>query len=114
MPSSEPRAATLSGLQGCGKVTNFLELRKAEVRGTWLCPVPIPLPSTVSMTSAGSVCALQTNVCSAVNVQDDPGWRPHHAGAIGTGRCSILRKNFRELRKGEVRRIPLPRTSVNK
>src|SRR5215218_8589302 len=92
---------------------NFLELRKAEVRGTWLCPVPISLPSTVSMTSAGSVCTLQTNVCSAVNVQDDPGLRPHHAGAIGTGRCSILRKNFRELRQCEVRRICLLGTPVN-
>src|SRR5215210_8155302 len=55
---------------------------------------------------SGSVCTLQTNVCDTMAMQDGSGWRLHHRGAIGTGRCTILH--------GEVRRIPLPRTWVNK
>jgi hypothetical protein len=33
---------------------------------------------------------------------------------IGLGLCTMLEGNFRESRKGEVRRIPIPRTPVNK
>jgi hypothetical protein len=43
---------------------------------------------------------------------------PHRPGPIGHGKKSLphrtgAMRNFRELRHGEVRRIPLPRTWVN-
>src|SRR5215210_9138029 len=53
---------------------------------------------------SGSVCTLQTNVCDTMAMQDGSGWRLHHRGAIGTGRCTILH--------GELRRMPLPRTRL--
>jgi hypothetical protein len=33
---------------------------------------------------------------------------------VGPGPCKVLSPNFRELRNGEVRRMPIPRTRVNK
>src|SRR5215213_532426 len=35
-------------------------------------------------------------------------------GSIGAGLCRILHPDFRELRLSELRRIPIPRTTVNK
>jgi hypothetical protein len=37
-----------------------------------------------------------------------------HFRGIGVWVCKILQTNFRECPKGEVRRIPIPRTRVNK
>src|SRR5215210_4114667 len=36
-------------------------------------------------------CVIQTNVSSTVNMQDDPGWLLHHAGAILIANRSIIR-----------------------
>jgi len=33
--------------------------------------------------------------------------------SVGPGLCRIIPPNFEELRQGEVRRIPIPRTRVN-
>jgi hypothetical protein len=47
-----------------------------------------------------------------VYAQESPD--PGGAWGIGPGPCIMLEGNFRESPNGEVRRIPIPRTPVNK
>jgi hypothetical protein len=56
--------------------------------------------------SIGVTSGTRAGLCGVPGEGDSKG--------IGAGICKILQTNFRESQKGEVRRIPIPRISVNK
>jgi hypothetical protein len=76
---------------------------------TWCCPGPTgsACRATIILTREIYQCLMYIGLGTSDTLHKNP-------GRIGPGISTILQPVFRECPKGEVRRITIPRTRVNK